>query len=408
MFKRLTKNWKAYPWFGHVVIYALLLLLLIFPNSGLKNGIIWASLLGVIIHRLRAGPALHMGGLGVVIGVYGLIALLACVFSTDPWFSVRQWMKLFELICGYFVVVNLLRTKSQVETNVHRYFWAAGTLALIDLGRLGWATWQTGTALVHGRWFDSLLGYPTIASGIYAASLLLGLPFLIHAVRLRTPWSAAAVLLMMTGMVVLLYFLQTRSILLGLFSGVLVIWILVPLPRRYQAALLAGGILVLAAFVSIPGVFQERLLDADTSDRAAIWEDVNYIFEQATDEPHRKWIGFGYGHKMFETLHADLPRPDRQAERVYNHAHNMFQETRIQTGYLGLGAWIALLVMAIYRLATQFPSVDKTGERMVTACLAGAGISFVIYGLFSLFFAMAPAFFFWSLLATCMAYAKAP
>ncbi len=409
MVRRLIDGWAKNPWCQHVVFYGLLLLLLIYPTSGFKNAVIWIATITLIWRSGRGGPRLHMGGLGIVVGAYGLIALLACFFSRDPAHSFNQWMKLFELIAGYFVVVNLLRTKHQVEINLQRYFLAAGTVALIDLARLGWGAWQTSEILVHGRWFDSLLGYPTIASGIYAASLLLGLPLLVQSVRRRGLWTGLTVALLMTGIVVLLYFLQTRSVLLGMLSGVFVIGIAVPLPRRYLVTVLAACLLIVVAFVAIPGVFQERILDADISDRTAIWADANHVIARATaDEPHRRWIGFGYGHKTFETLHADLSRTERQAERVYNHAHNMFQETRIQMGYFGLAAWMALLGTAFYRLGTQFPARNNAHQRLVMACLAGSGVAFFIYGLFSLFFALIPAFFFWSLLAACMAYARTP
>ncbi len=387
-----------------ITIIGLLVLILFFPNSGFKNAVIWSGLLGLVLFRRQQDRPLHMGGLGPIIALYIGVSLLACFFSQDVWFSIRQWLKLLELVAGYTVIVNMLSTSEKVETNVRRYFLAVGILALVDLGRFAWSAWHQHDVLIHGRWFDSLLGYPTIASGIYAASLLLGLPVFFHARRQRQPILTVLCLLMFMGLIVLLYLLQTRSVLLGFACGVMAILVLAPLPRRYQAGLIAASVLVLAAFVSIPGTFRDRIFSGQSSDRTAIWQDIDRIIDrEIAEEPYRLWIGFGYGHKIFEGLHEELPDEKRTAQRVYNHAHNMFLETRIQSGYIGLVAWISLMVMAAYRMAFNFPVKAQPRIRLVAACLAASAISFFIYGLFSLFFAMTPALFFWTLLATCMA-----
>ncbi len=407
MMKEWLKHWVCTPYLKTTAIYVLLWAILWHPNSGFKNVVVWISASALLLSGIRRKRALHLGGLGVAIAIYLGVALLSTFLSRDVWFSLSQWMKLFELATGYFIVVNLLSSGERVEISIHRYFMAAGLFALGDLGRLLHGLHSQDPVLVHGRWFDSWLGYPTIAAGVYAATLLLGLPTLLHAQQRRQWRRVLACLLMMVGLVVLLYFLQTRSVLLGLGFGVTTIIILAPLPRRFQAGVITTVVLVLAAFVSIPGQFRERVLSPETSDRAAIWQDVDRIIDQSAEAPYRHWIGFGYGHKMFERLHATLPRAERSAQLVYNHAHNMFLETRIQTGYAGLAAWIALLALATYRLAVAFPTTAYPRRRMVAACLAGAAVAFLIYGQFSLFFAMTPALFFWTLLAACMAQARA-
>ncbi len=381
----------------------LVFLIVLHPTQGFKNAVVWIAFLFTLIPAALNKRRVHMGGLGPVIFIYLGAALISSLFSIERSASLSQWIQLIELVAGYVVIVNLLSSPRRLERSARWFFAAMGMLAFTDLGRFAWMAANGEDVLSDGRWFGSLIGFPTIAAGVYASSVLVGIAPAVRAQRSRSP-IIALYGAMFLALGALLYLLQTRSVLLGLLCGIIVILVLAPMPRRCRLGIIAVMVISAALFLSIPGDFHDRIASREDSGRTEIRKDVLKIIHSGAEEaPRRLWVGFGYGHKRLEALHASMPSDSRTAPIVYDHAHNMFLEKRVQSGYLGLLAWIALLIMTAYRLSRYFPRREDYETRLIACCYSGAILSLVIYGQFSLFFARFPALLFWSLLGACMA-----
>jgi O-antigen ligase len=203
----------------------------------------------------------------------------------------------------------------------------------------------------------------------------------------------------------LLLSFQTRSVLLGIAAGFLVL--LVAASRERKRAFIAIGLcsLALAAALFASPSFRHRIVSGSFSDRIGIWHDAVEIVKL---EPGTgKYFGIGYGHGIFIKVEKHIPGKTRGAKYVYNHTHNMILETLVETGWPGLLAWLALLGTAAWRIVR---ALLRAGEerRWTLATLAAALVTLTVYGQFSAFFALAPFFLFWNLLGIAAAAASPP
>jgi len=375
--------------------------LILAPGSGFKSAVIWILLLYLLVRTLRAGQRLCMGGIAGFVLAYLVACALSAFFSIDMRFSGRQLVKLIESMATLLILFTLLSPPGRLSRGLRQLGFAMGTIAVADCLRLMSAALRGSLVLHNGRWFESLLGYPTIAAGMYSIGLLI---LLTNAVRENNRWQRSCWFLFMLAVVALLYWLQTRSVVIGLLGGVFVFALAGPLTWHLRISILVGSVAVMAIFTLLPGDFRERLLSGSLSERQALWADAGLLLEQGAErQAYRRWVGFGYGHRIFEKLHRDLPPRQRQAPRVHDHAHNMMVETRIQTGWIGLITLTVLLLSLFWSGAARYPSRNEREQRVNFAGLAGALIVLLVYAQFSLFFAYLPALMFWVLMAAYLA-----
>ncbi|HMO51996.1 MAG TPA: hypothetical protein PKE26_16475 [Kiritimatiellia bacterium] len=388
-----TAGWRS--WWPELGGAALVLLLVLYPTSGLKSAVVWLGLFGSIMLARRNGRPWNAGGMGALLIGYGLVVAVTSWFSIDPSFSFRQVMKLVENMAAFLVVVNLAAATGGADRALRWFAMAMSAVAGLDTVRLIRDLAAGSDLLRDDRWFGSLLGYPTIAAAGYGVALMIMMAPLLHS---RTWGSRLGVFGVMAVMLVILYFLQTRSVVLGLLIGAIVFIALAPVDAIRQAAVLGGVAAVLGALLLIPGAFRERLLSGGSPERAAIGRDAERLVREGVErEPFREWVGFGYGHKIFEKLHKTLPRREREASRVYDHAHNLLTETKVQSGAIGLLALGGMATAALFAAWRGFPPRTRREERMNAAVVSGALAVVLVYAQFSLFYAYLPALLFWAL-----------
>ncbi len=389
----------AYAWLIDGIGIAVTGLLLLKPGSGFKSGLIWVGVLGMV-WTARRRWAFRPSGVGFALVLFLSVMLLASVHSIDARFSYRQWFKLLEHVMGCVVLAVALRPPGHLIRGIQWLASAFGTILVWDGLRLAVGGFRGTLVLRDGRWFDSVLGYPTIAAGMYAVGLvLLAASFaLVPGRRLR--WMVVAPLLVALPV---LYVLQTRSVLPGLAAGMTMFLMVSPFTRRVRALMALLVVMGLAGLMLIPGPFRERIFSGG-SDRAAIWNEASLSIDRAVkQEPAVWWLGFGYGHQMFEKVHGTLHWRERQTGRVHDHAHNMWMETRIQAGYAGVAAWVVLLLTVAVRVVRCLPERNAIEARFAVAGLVGAMIAMLVYAQFSLFFGYLPALVFWVLLGALLA-----
>ena len=386
--------WRAY---GVDCVWILLAVILILaPGSGFKSMVIWLGFLFVVVRAIQRGERARIGATAYFVLLYLLVCGVSAILSVDVRFSVRQWVKLLESIVVFGLMMHVLGQPARLARGLRQFGLAIGMIAVVDALRFLSGALAGTLELVDGRWFASLLGYPTIAAGMYSVGLVVLVTNAIRDKSLvqRAIWSVGGL-----AIFVLLYWLQTRSVLLGLLAGTCVFISLAPLSARLRMGLVAGITGIMMLFVLLPGTFRERVASGSLSERQNLWSDAALVLSRgAAAQPYRAWVGFGYGHRMFERLHADLSRQERQTIRVYDHAHNVWVESRIQSGWMGTMAFGGLLLAMIALGLRHRPPRDDWNSRIHFAGMSASLTVILVYAQFSLFFAHLPALLFWTLL----------
>ncbi len=380
-------------------------ILILFPASGAKSVLVWLGVCCVVPRVLSARGKREAVGIGWCIGLYLAACSLSAFFSVDVAFSLRQLVKLIENVAAFGVLYHLLLRPGGLSRGLVSFGMAFGAIACLDVAFM-LVQMARGTIIItDGRWFDSLLGYPTIAAGMYGVGFLV---IVSHFFQSKVVWQRSGWFVCLLAISVLLYRLQTRSALAGILIGLGVFMMRAPLRRSIRLGIIAAAVAVMLAMLAVPNVFRERILSRSLSDRREIWQDVQTILQTGYGEqPWRRLVGFGYGHRIFERSHVSLPAAQRRAMRVYDHTHNVFIEAHFQTGLLGLLAFVALLAAIIIKAARN-GMVGLAHQRQISAAgVLAAFVHLLVYAQFSLFFSYLPILLFW-LLAACLLVSASP
>ncbi len=171
-------------------------------------------------------------------------------------------------------------------------------------------------------------------------------------------------------------------------------------PLRWLGPLVALLLVLCALFVDVareraalhfpPHTSVRETLERDP--RIALWD---YTAARIAERP---LTGHGFGKSILETeLRAALHNP------LLSHAHNVFMSQWLQTGAVGLAAFVAMLAALAWRYARFLRSPDDT-----LAFVGLIGISmlagFVVKNLTDDFFIRSSAKEFWALSAMLLAY----
>lgn len=361
-------------------------------SSGYKDAVTWGAFAFALFDAVRRRERIACGGLGWPLLAYLAVCAVSCATSVDTRHSWRAYWKLLELAAGFIALAHLLRPGRRADTAAMAVAMAMIGVAVADSLRLLADSAFGVRFLTDGRWSGSRYGFPTIAAAVQATGFVLCAAALLRA---RAWWHRVACLAGIVLIGWLLISFQTRSVLLGIAAGLLVL--LIAASRNRRPALLTLGLCAAvlgAALVASPS-FRQRIVAGGFSDRLGIWKDAAAVVKLAPQTG--KYFGIGYGHGIFLKIQKKIPMGYRSAKYVYNHTHNMVLETLVETGWPGLAAWFALLGTAAWRFARALRTAGDE-RRWTLATLAAALTTLLVYGQFSAFFALAPIFLFWNLL----------
>jgi O-antigen ligase len=121
------------------------------------------------------------------------------------------------------------------------------------------------------------------------------------------------------------------------------------------------------------------------------------LWEETLERIHeRPWTGYGYGKSILsQELQSDLHDP------MLSHAHNIFMSQWLQTGAVGLGAFVALLAALLWRYAQFLRSRD---DALALLGLVGIGlvVGFLVKNLTDDFLFRSNGKEFWALTAAVL------
>ena len=378
----------------------LLLLFGFFPflTTMQTAGLLLFTLFSFFCKLIQGKRTMKFEALDIAVFGFLLILFLGGFVSASPERSLRPALMFSALLSGYFLTVNLLRSRRQIGYAIGITSVSAAVISL-----LGILEYLLGAA--KADWLD-LSFFPDIAGRVTATFLnpnVLGeylvmvIPFLL--LPLLTGKNAGTRFLgvVMTGLgVVCLVFTWSRGAWLGFLAGLI---FLLLLNGTKSNSFLIGAVLlspVLLSFLpsSVTGRFLSigNLSDTSTLYRVGIWKN---CFSMLGDW----WYsGFGTGCPTFASLF-----PIYSGRAAAEHAHSLYLEILLEHGIIGFLLFLGILFLAAKGFFTFLheKTDPREAELKTLSLVAFTGtVSFLVQGLTDYTWYNYRIFcFFWMLLA---------
>lgn len=321
-------------------VAALFLLMPFLPTMILVALVVYTALC-YFVKLLLGKRDFHLETVDIAALLFALTMLLGGIFSYSA-SSIKPALVLVCFMGGYFLTVLLIRTKEWLTRCAH-----AALLAATIVSLYGILQYLTGTIGGSAAWTDSSMFQEIsgrIVSTLENPNMLaeyLILIFPLAAGRFLMRGSAGqrgAALCAAGAMAVAIILTWSRGAWLGLLFGgfvFLLIW------SRYSMYILFAGA---ASIPFLPLILPDAIIhrftsignlaDTSTSYRVNIWRGTVHMLE---DYWH---CGIGIGEGAWDTVY---PRYSLAAIETAPHAHNLYLQTWVESGIVGITLLLAFL-----------------------------------------------------------------
>jgi len=365
-----------------------------------------AAGIGGVTWLLRVHIAKNWHGqhwpLGIPITLYILACIVAVIFAYDTSYSYKELKKLLEILI-FFWVVNCIREKC-LRDSLSTLLIISATLACLYGFYQGW---NDGVGILH-RTEGTMSVYMTFAGIIMLAGMHASGKLLFR--RPVEPLLLPA-LLIISFCLLLTY---TRQVWFGFLIG---LFFLISIWRKKQTAIISSVIIVL--ILAYGSEIHSKLDDLtamqktvtlDSGKQIKLWQwghstsnfighlkyRINRMLNPGEDNTFlmRKvlWKGgleifkdhplTGCGFKCVDLIHTQYPDPTGHISRLRG-MHNNFIQLAVDTGILGLSAWLSIWVcffLIMYKRAKNLASDQSS--KWVIAGSSAAVIAFLAGGCF--------------------------
>jgi len=378
---------------------------LIFPHiTTLREIAFWTAFLCWVMLRFKREESfIPINPATVSLLIFMLIALIASVFGMTPIGDLNRFKG--ELLIPFILFLitatefkNLEKIKGLFSVLIIA-FAVYTLLALLESSQYGLRYFWDKTHREQYYWLDT--GYWQRGAIIFP--VILGLLLLLKNKWLRLSLGALAV-----TEFAIIYVYRSFAVLIGTCS-VLLLWALFTRPKKYR--LYMAGLICLVLVISgsllysmkdNPAVseYRDKLgklsniqaeigSEGSFSNRFPFWKAAVDIIK---DKP---LLGYGWGMKKFQKLvqqekflnYWQVNEPYvykliTEYKDVYFPPHNMFIEIAVQSGFLGLAAFVSfILVYAVYLVKKILHSGSDMEYNFSAILIGGVLISFVIINL---------------------------
>ncbi len=328
---------------------------------------------------LQGKRTLKFEALDIAVVGFLLTVFLGGFVSVSKELSLRPALMYTALMSGYFLTVNLIRTRRQIGCVIGV---TAASAAVVSL--LGVLEYLLGTA--RPDWLDLSL-FPDIAGRVTATFsnpnvlgeyLVMVIPFLLLPLLSGKNAGAKLTGIALTGLcVVCLVFTWSRGAWLGFLVGMILLLLLSGTKSiaALICVLLLSPLLVSFLPTSVTGRFLSigSLADSSTNYRVGIWRN---CFSMLKDW----WYsGFGTGCPAFGSLY-----PIYSGRVPAEHAHSLFLEILLEHGILGLLLFLGVLVLAakgFFSYLRQKTDPSENGLKAASAVTFAGTVSVLVQGL---------------------------
>lgn len=334
-------------------------------------------------------------GMGFMVLALLGIYLLASLTSFVPVKGLQIWAVYFAFMVFYFVVVNTVKTKKQLF-DLLTVFCLSG-LCVCIYGILQYVFgWNVSQAWMDEEMFEDIKMriYSTLENpNVLGEYILLTLPVAVglmwkkRGVLAKLFYGGAAAVM---GLALILTF--SRGCWIGIMAAAAV-FVTFAAGKLWGLALLVLPIIPMMLPESIINRFLSigDMKDSSTSYRVYIWMGTLLLLKDF-------WLsGIGPGTEAFTKVYPFYS----YSMIVAPHSHNLFLQIMVESGVLGILAFVILAVVFVRKLAAAYQVQGKLGELSVMAvAIGGAVMGFLVQGLFdNCFYNYRVFMIFWTVLA---------
>jgi O-antigen ligase len=297
--------------------------------------------------------------------LWAAVCLASVAWSVRPDYSIGEWRS--EVVYPLLTFFTLYAT-TRADAAWRASAWSLAAGFLVVAGSAASYLWSPQAWIEPGALLGDVNHVSTYLVLVAPAFAAFALQEPATASRLRMPLIAGVTLFIVTG-----WLTQNRTLWLALavqttLFAALYLWRAVPQRERSVRGLLTVGVICAAMLVlftlssfnksgAMPVDAEGLKTNLEQSVRPQIWR---LVFERWTERP---LLGYGFGR---EILGEELVR---LGGRFATHSHNIFLNSALETGVMGL----ASLVLLFASLAGKFRALLLAGDRD-TRIIAIAGL----------------------------------
>lgn len=337
-----------------------------FHPTMMMVGVMMYLLLCFIIKYLRGKRVIRIGWIDLCVLLFMAVLLFAGLFSASPADSMKPVLVFLCFMCGYFLVVNLIRSSEWLNRAVWAVILSSTFVSLYGIyqnffGTVN-TTWQDTDMFseITGRVVSTfenpnvlaeylIMCLPASVAGFFNAKNASGrLLFLflcgVSGGCLIFTWSRGAWLGFMIAMLFFLLMYSKKTLVVMMFGVLALPFAPFVLPES-----------VMNRFLSIG-----NLADSSTSYRVHIWEGVIAMLKD------HMLGGIGVGVDVFQKVY---PRYALSAIETAPHSHNLYLQILVETGIFGLILFLVFLFTYAKHTFTVYVKPLSPQRRTLMAAL---------------------------------------
>ncbi len=327
---------------------------------------------------LRGKRVISIRWLDLTVLCFMAVFLCAGLFSASPAQSVFPVMVFLCFMCGYFLCVNLIRSKEWIHRCLGAVLCSAVLVALYGIYQnfftVADTTWQDTEmfADIQGRVVSTLEN-----PNVLAEYLIMILPCAVAGFLISEKVYTKLCYLFAAGILgACLIFTWSRGAWLGLLIAMMIFLLM------YSKKVLVIGLFGILAIPFLPFVLPQSILnrflsignlgDTSTSYRVHIWEGtLNMLGDHFLG-------GIGVGTGVFGEVY---PRYALSGIESAPHAHNLYLQILVETGIVGFLLFFIFLFTFVKRNFTFFAKPLPTASRIMAAALFSGILAVLAQGM---------------------------
>ena len=385
-------------WFEEKLIYGLMGIsfgLFFVRLNHIVEYIFFGLLAGLIIARLINGTLCWLKtSLDIPILLYLTWTLIWLPFAVDSNYSFGEWQKAVSQFLALYLVVQLVKNKSQIYS-----IFVSGGLGIVILCLI-----ESIYFFVFGNEPDNRAGVLTGASQWFSVYIVMGLPILWIAWEMSEKNKRLNQILFALGLGIVLvglFLSHTRSA--WLVVGVQVfIYAFLKIRRNWSLSFGLAGVLVglLLVVLSLPSVVGQKATSMQT--RFNTW---SIAIQDIAKSPV---TGIGLGKHSFSKFHGyqDLGSgvgsrvtlqgsPSMQPYDVHTNLHNTFIARAVQTGIPGFLFYISIFVTVLIKAGQMFQRFQDELDGKLSLAIGLIVVGVIVRNFFDDMFNGTTAYLFW-------------